>query len=94
VINAGKTAKGAPREVADVMQPKLDEIARAREGWGFNRHDTPSNGSGFTGIEGGPTLWVGPDGVIYEGRIAGQPLIDLLTGTKPPSQIPGLTPVR
>lgn len=79
------------------MKPVLDDIVQARqaEGWNFERWDTEANGSGFIGTEaGGRTLWVGPDGVIYEGLVTDQAMVGLVSGTVLPSQTAGLNPVR
>jgi hypothetical protein len=93
VIDAGKKASGSPSRRADAMQPVLDQIKQARQGqgWDFARFDH-AHGSGFFGQQ-GEAIVVGADGIIYRGRAAGQALIDLSTGAKPPSQIPGLNPI-
>ncbi len=93
VIDAGKNASGSPSQRADAMRPVLDQIKQARQaqGWDYARFDN-AHGSGFLGGQ-GEALVVGADGVIYRGKLAGQALIDLTTGAKPPSQIPGLSPV-
>ena len=44
--------------------------------------------------EQGEFIFAGNDGVTYVGKISGQDLIDLITGAKPPSQIPGVNPAR
>jgi RHS repeat-associated protein len=93
-LEAGKTATGNAKQKADAMGKVFEEIKKARqgEGWDFARFDN-EHGSGYLGTQGHAAV-VDSEGVVYSGRVSGQATLDLVTGAKPPSQIPGLTPVK
>jgi hypothetical protein len=94
VIDVGKSTPGTAAQKADAMQPLIDQIKAAKkaQGWTANRFDNAA-GSGFLGAQ-GEAVVVGSDGTIYVGKVSGQAQLDLVTGARPPSQIPGLNPAR
>jgi RHS repeat-associated protein len=92
VIEASKTTAGTPAQKADAMQPLLDQINKANPGISAERFQN-GFGSGFSGSQ-GDIIFAAKDGVTYVGRVSGKNLMDLVTGAKHPSQIPGINPAR
>jgi hypothetical protein len=74
------------------MQPLLDQINKANPGISAERFQN-GFGSGFSGSQ-GDIIFAAKDGVTYVGRVSGKNLMDLVTGAKHPSQIPGINPAR